>query len=183
MTERNLAAATATVGVVTADLFRGLPSPAVWRCRPVLLEHRQVAVIRSRSVRASFGRRLTWDVSGPASEAPMREPKGSGAIRAARPARVRGNGEPLVDFTRQQERRDLLYASAQASEKAQNLARQRYQFGVADFLTVLDAERTLLEAQDRLADSETTATALVAVYKALGGGWEIDEERAYSKKP
>jgi multidrug efflux system outer membrane protein len=90
----------------------------------------------------------------------------------------------LVDFTRQQERRDLLYASAQASQKAQNLARQRYQFGVADFLTVLDAERTLLEAQDRLAESQTlTATALVAVYKALGGGWEIAEGETYSKRP
>jgi hypothetical protein len=43
--------------------------------------------------------------------------------------------------------------------------------GVADFLTVLDAERTLLSAQDQLADSDSrTATALVAVYKALGGG-------------
>jgi multidrug efflux system outer membrane protein len=90
----------------------------------------------------------------------------------------------LVDFTRQQARRDLLYASAQASERAQNLARERYQFGVADFLTVLDAERTLLAAQDQLADSDTrTATALVAVYKALGGGWEIAPERAYSKAP
>jgi multidrug efflux system outer membrane protein len=60
----------------------------------------------------------------------------------------------------------------------------RYQFGVADFLTVLDAERTLLEAQDRLADSETlTATALVGVYKALGGGWEIVPESASSKAP
>jgi multidrug efflux system outer membrane protein len=89
-----------------------------------------------------------------------------------------------VAFSRQQERRDWLSASAQASEKAQNLARQRYQFGVADFLTVLDAERTLLEAQDRLAESETlTATALVAVYKTLGGGWEIAEERSYSQKP
>jgi outer membrane protein, multidrug efflux system len=89
-----------------------------------------------------------------------------------------------VDFSRQQARRDLLYASAQASEKAQNLARQRYQFGVTDFLTVLDAERTLLAAQDLLADSETlTATALVAVYKALGGGWELAPEQAYSKAP
>jgi multidrug efflux system outer membrane protein len=44
---------------------------------------------------------------------------------------------------------------------------------VADFLTVLDAERTLLSAQDLLATSETrTATTLIAVYKALGGGWE-----------
>ena len=61
--------------------------------------------------------------------------------------------------------------SAQASEKATALARLRYQYGVSDFLTVLDAERTLLQAQDQLAQSETnTATALVAVYKALGGG-------------
>ena len=55
---------------------------------------------------------------------------------------------------------------------------------VADFLTVLDAEGTLLSAQDQLTDSDTrTATALVAVYKALGGGWEIASEMAYSKAP
>jgi multidrug efflux system outer membrane protein len=79
----------------------------------------------------------------------------------------------LVDFNRQQARRDLLGASALASEKAAALARLRYQSGVADFLTVLDAERTLLAAQDLLAVSETrTATALITVYKALGGGWE-----------
>ena len=85
----------------------------------------------------------------------------------------------LVDFNRQQARRDLLSASARASERAMGLARQRYQAGVTDPLTVLDAERTLLAAQDQLADSETrTATALVAVYKALGGGWEIASQRA-----
>jgi hypothetical protein len=55
---------------------------------------------------------------------------------------------------------------------------------VADVLTVLDAERTLLAAQDLPADSETLpATALVAVYKALGGGWDIAPEQAYSKAP
>jgi outer membrane protein, multidrug efflux system len=52
-------------------------------------------------------------------------------------------------------RRDLLRVSAQVSEKATGLARERYQFGVTDFLTVLDAERTLLEAQDRLAESKS----------------------------
>jgi hypothetical protein len=50
-------------------------------------------------------------------------------------------------------------------------ARGVHCLGVADFLTVLDAERTLLSAQDQLADSDSrTATALVAVYKTLGGG-------------
>jgi len=81
----------------------------------------------------------------------------------------------LVDFGRQQKRLGFLRASAEASEKAADLARLRFQYGVTDFLTVLDAERTLLEAQDRLAESETrTATALIAVYKALGGGWEAE---------
>ena len=56
--------------------------------------------------------------------------------------------------------------------------------GVADVLTVLDAERTLLSAQDQLADRDTrTATALVAVYTALGGGWDIAPEMAYSRAP
>jgi outer membrane protein TolC len=50
-------------------------------------------------------------------------------------------------------------------------ARQHYRDGVADFLSVLDAERTLLDLQEQLVQSETrTATSLVAVYKALGGG-------------
>jgi multidrug efflux system outer membrane protein len=79
----------------------------------------------------------------------------------------------LVNLGRQQLWRDFLRESAQASDKATSLARLRYQYGVSDFLTVLDAERTLLQAQDQLAQSETnTATALVAVYKALGGGWQ-----------
>lgn len=70
-------------------------------------------------------------------------------------------------------RSNYLAQAASASEQAADLARERYQNGVADFLTVLDAERTLLEAQSLLADSQTaTATAVVAIYRALGGGWE-----------
>ena len=59
------------------------------------------------------------------------------------------------------------------------LARVRYENGVADFLQVLDAERSALAAEDRLAQSETqTATALLATYKALGGGFRpLDRQR------
>ena len=46
--------------------------------------------------------------------------------------------------------------------------------GLSDFLTALDAYRTSLDAEDQLAISRTrAATALVAIYKALGGGWEV----------
>ena len=48
----------------------------------------------------------------------------------------------------------------------------QYRAGLADFLTVLDAERTLSENEDQLAQSQTTVvTGLVSLHKALGGGW------------
>lgn len=63
--------------------------------------------------------------------------------------------------------------AARASATAARLARTRYEGGIVDFLEVLDAERTQLQAEDQLAQSKTDAmTSLVAVYKALGGGWE-----------
>ncbi|HWA58758.1 MAG TPA: TolC family protein [Gemmatimonadales bacterium] len=63
----------------------------------------------------------------------------------------------------------LAEASA-ASERAADLARMRFSEGVADFLQVLDAERTQLETQDLLAQGRTeAATAYAALYKALGG--------------
>ncbi len=84
--------------------------------------------------------------------------------------------DALVGFGREQARRDFLVETVRASQTAATLARQRFDSGAADFLTVLDSERVLLEAQDQLAQSQTrSATALVAVYKALGGGWESEE--------
>jgi NodT family efflux transporter outer membrane factor (OMF) lipoprotein len=61
--------------------------------------------------------------------------------------------------------------AAAASERAAELARLRFTEGASDFLPVLDAERTMLEAQDRLVVGRTeAASALVAVYRATGGG-------------
>jgi multidrug efflux system outer membrane protein len=60
--------------------------------------------------------------------------------------------------------------AASASERAAELARLRFTGGVADFLQVLDAERTQLDAEDQLAQGRTdAATAYAALYKALGG--------------
>ena len=82
-----------------------------------------------------------------------------------------------MDHNNQIERHKYLVESVKESENAMNLARMRYDYGVANFLDVLDAERTLLLTQSELAQSETELrTSLVAVYKALGGGWEYYEE-------
>lgn len=62
--------------------------------------------------------------------------------------------------------------AATASARAAELARLRFSEGVADFLQVLDAERTQLDAESRLAQGrKDAATAYAALYKALGGAW------------
>jgi outer membrane protein TolC len=71
------------------------------------------------------------------------------------------------------ERRAHLKEQTKHSREALALARVRYANGVADFITVLDAERTLLQAELQYAQSTTAvSTDLVQLYKALGGGWE-----------
>ncbi|GAC1459936.1 MAG: hypothetical protein PVSMB1_09970 [Gemmatimonadaceae bacterium] len=58
--------------------------------------------------------------------------------------------------------------------QAVGVAQQRFEAGLTDFLQVLDAERTLLDAENQLAQGHTAAaTALIAVYKAVGGTWPI----------
>jgi len=57
-----------------------------------------------------------------------------------------------------------------AARRASDLARARFKEGDIDFLRVLDADRTRLEAEDSLAQAQTSAnTDVVAIYKALGG--------------
>jgi multidrug efflux system outer membrane protein len=79
----------------------------------------------------------------------------------------------LVTHARARQRLEHAEDAAGASGKAADLARLRFEGGTSDFLQVLDAERTQLEADDRLAQTRTeAATSLIAVYKSLGGGWE-----------
>ena len=83
----------------------------------------------------------------------------------------------LVAYDRARARLALLRESAEASERAAELARLRFDEGVTDFLQVLDAERTMLEAQDALARGQTDAvTAFVALYRALGGIWPLSAD-------
>jgi len=76
-----------------------------------------------------------------------------------------------VTYTKARERLAHLTRAAEASAQAAELARIRFQGGVADFLQVLDAERSLLLAQDELERGRTAAVAaLIAVYRATGEG-------------
>lgn len=82
----------------------------------------------------------------------------------------------LSDFSREEQRRATLQNAARSSKQAANLAQQRFDQGISDFLDVLDAERTQLQAEDTLAQSEIAAALdLITIYKALGGGWQVVE--------
>ena len=76
----------------------------------------------------------------------------------------------LTNYREQQERLVKLNDQARESARASSIARARYREGVADFLALLDAERTQLQAEDGVAQAESQVfTSVVAVYKALGG--------------
>jgi len=83
-----------------------------------------------------------------------------------------------VSYERASERLQHLEDAAGASRRASEIARLRFEEGAGDFLEVLDAERRLLEAEDRLSDGRTAAVnAIVAVYRALGVAWGGAEVR------
>ena len=79
----------------------------------------------------------------------------------------------LVGFNQQRARVKDLMDQSRYSQRAVDIARARYEGGAVDFLRLLDAQRTALAADDDLARAETAVnTQAVAVYKALGGGWQ-----------
>ena len=79
----------------------------------------------------------------------------------------------LTAYRTEQQRRDRLVAQVGHARQALTLARSRYDQGVADFTTLLQNAQTVLTAEQQLAQSTTNiSTDLVALYLALGGGWE-----------
>ena len=78
----------------------------------------------------------------------------------------------LIAYDREQARRATLVEAVTANRRAVDLANTLYQQGETDFLNVLTAQRSLLQAEDALEQSDRTVTQnLIALYKALGGGW------------
>jgi outer membrane protein, multidrug efflux system len=183
--EANLHAATARVGVAVADLFP------------------QLTLSLSGGFQSEGISKLIEVASRFATVAPTLElPVFDGARWATvRLQDVRAK-EAAIDYARtvlqalqevenalaaygsDQDRRLSLAAASQASDEALTLARQRYESGVTSFIEVLDAERTL--QQNQLSLAETTAavsTDLVALYKALGGGWEEPPASSAARSP
>lgn len=83
----------------------------------------------------------------------------------------------IASWRLEQQRMTALAAAVASNRRAVELSQSLFREGLEDFLTVLDAEDDLLNAESSLAEAETNvSTNLVAVYKALGGGWEPFDE-------
>ncbi|MEO6994773.1 MAG: efflux transporter outer membrane subunit [Lacunisphaera sp.] len=81
----------------------------------------------------------------------------------------------LGSFHAEQRRHSALNEAADSARRAVTTATELYRQGVTDFLSVIDAERSLASAEDNLAQSDrAVCTNLIALYKSLGGGWQTD---------
>jgi multidrug efflux system outer membrane protein len=179
--ESSLAAATARIGVETADLF-----PRVTFIGNIGLQATQIErLFQGGAETYSFGPSITWaalDLGHVKAKIKAANARADAQLAEYEKTVLNALEETenaLVDFGREQVRRDYLRTSDRSATQATALARQRYEGGIDDFLPVLDTQRAQLSIQAQLAQSETrTATSLVAIYKALGGGWEIQQPPA-----
>ncbi len=87
----------------------------------------------------------------------------------------------LTAYSHNQSRRETLVTLVAQNQEGVHIAQREYDNGLIDLLDVLEVQRNLYSAQDALAQSDQAVSSdLVAIYKALGGGWEseIDSQSA-----
>jgi multidrug efflux system outer membrane protein len=174
--ERRLAAASASVGVATADLFPrvtvsgfagflsgdlghlfstgGADDARAWSITPTV----SWAALDYASVRARLrGRQAQLDAA--------RAAYGQAVLVA-----LEETQNSFVGYAKEQAALGSLTEQARASAHASQIAELQYRAGVTDFLTLLDAQRTQLEAEDAMVQAQTQVNVrAVAIYKALGG--------------
>ncbi|WP_285425367.1 MULTISPECIES: efflux transporter outer membrane subunit [unclassified Pseudomonas] len=173
--ERQLAAQTARIGVQTADLF-----PRVSLSGFLGFTASRGSQIGSSAAQAwGLGPSITWAAFDLGSvKARIR-----GANADAEGALANYEQQVLLaleetenafsDYDKRQQRLVSLVRQSESSRAAANLASIQYKEGTADFLVLLDAERERLAAEDSQALAEIDLyRGIVAIYKALGGGWQ-----------
>ncbi len=174
--ERQLAASHADIGVAMADRF-----PRVSLSGLLGLNSNRIGDLASSGAAvASLGASLSWSAfdfgrtDARVGAARSRSERSLLVYEQTVLTALEEAENALGGYTRQAEQAAELLAAANAAQEAADIARKRYAVGGIDQLALLDAERQLLGARDQLTQADTaTATALVDVYRALGGGWQV----------
>jgi multidrug efflux system outer membrane protein len=174
--EQNLIAATARVGVAMADQYPRLTLGGSFGVASGSLADLFESDSRTWAVGPFSVQWPLFDAGRIRARIRVHEARQEQAIVAYEKAVLGAYEEvanALVVYARVRERRDALARAVQSAQHAEELANDLWLRGLTDFLNVLDTQRTLYQFQDQLAESEAAvATSLVALYKALGGGWE-----------
>ncbi|MGI9213918.1 MAG: efflux transporter outer membrane subunit [Methylococcaceae bacterium] len=177
--EQKLKAATANIGVITAELFPRLSFNGNFS-----LESRTLLGLGGPGSESFLaGPRLTWAafdlgrvktrIKAANAEADVALADYQQTVLSA----LEDTENALVNFAGQRTRLIALKEASSASLEARRLTQLRFESGVGDFMSVLDAERRVLEDErQRIRGQTATLTALLTVYKALGGGWEAFEQ-------
>jgi multidrug efflux system outer membrane protein len=174
--ERRLAAATADVGVATADLF-----PRVSLSGFLGFTAGRGSQIGSSAARAwGLGPSITWaafDLGSVRAQIRGAKADAEGALSSYEQTvllALEESENAFSDYSKRQERLVSLIRQSESSRSAASLASVQYTEGAADYLILLDAERERLSAEDAQAVGETDQfRSVVAIYKALGGGWDV----------
>ena len=169
-----VAATTARIGVAETDFYPRFSFNGSVRIGSTGFSD----LFQSGAAGSSFGPALTWTgldywrVRAQVIEARAHNEERLANFEKALLAAAREVNEQMILWTREKQRTTALALAVGNSRKAASLARARYERGLEDFITVLQAELTRLTAEAQLAQSETNARlALVGLYRALGGGW------------
>lgn len=181
--ERQLAAATAEIGVATAELFPRFSLAAF-----IGLESTDLSqLVTSGSRFWTVGPQVKWSLFDGG--------KARAGIEASNSRRDRAQifyektvltalvetENALVAFSREQQTRQSLKTAVIAGQRALSISKTQYVLGFVDFLNVLQIELALYQSQDQLVQSEQRLSLdMVALFKALGGGWEIPKEKNQS---
>lgn len=182
-TERELAAATARIGVATADLFPRFSLTGSFGYEA----YNNNLLFQDQSNFWGVGPTLRWPILN--FKRLLAQIDSSKAIREEILARYERSvllaleevENALVAISREKNRIKFLDEAVLANDLAVKLAMERYLAGVQSYLAVIDAQAALYAAEDQVAQSrQAQVLALVALYKALGGGWQSEKE--YGKK-
>jgi NodT family efflux transporter outer membrane factor (OMF) lipoprotein len=184
--EAKIHAATARIGVATADLFPkfNLTGSAGYQTSTSF-----DGMVNSRYGLWSVGPSIDWQIFNAGSVSANIEVKKALTEQAlltyqsAVLTALQDVENALVAYSKEQQRNKALEDTTAANRKAVDLATQLYSQGQTEFLSVLDAQRSLYASEDSLVQStRNLSTDLVSLYKALGGGWEDKDPNAVQVK-
>jgi multidrug efflux system outer membrane protein len=183
--EAQIHAATARIGVAAADLFPKFNLTTSGGYQSNALD----TLINSQNSLWSLGPSISWQIFNAGSVSANIEVKKALTEQAlltyqkAVLTALQDVENALIAYSKEQQRHKALEGTVTANRKAVDLSTQLYSQGQTDFLSVLDSQRSLYTSEDSLVQStRNLSTDLVALYKALGGGWNSQPQDPNNSK-